>query len=427
MPRRADDLFPRIASFQALLAAAGRAARGKRRKPGAAAFLAGLETELLRLERELRDGTYRPGAYTRIELHDPKHRIVSAAPFRDRVVHHAVCAVVEPIFAHGFIANSFANRLGKGTHRAIACYEAWRNRHSHVLRCDIHRYFPAIDHAILKAGFRRRIRCARTLDLLDRIVDGSNAQEPVVLHFPGDDLFAPHGRRRGLPIGNLTSQFAANLYLDPLDHFATEVLRAPYLRYVDDFALFADDPAQLEDWRVRIARFLEGRRLRLHATKTFIAPTAEPAEFLGFVLHPGGRRALPGDNVQRFRKRLRGLRDRWRAGSITEAEIRSRIGAWIAHADHADTWRLQRAIFDGGWFDRSLPPPSEPGRSPAPRPPRRVLEQQSGEHPLGEPQQEHHGQPQRQQRVPCGEHAAMPGPGRPRPPRASRSCVQDRP
>jgi len=178
--RRHTGLFGQIASFAALHTAARKAVWGKRRKPGAAAFLANLETELLRLERTLRDGSYRPGHYVEIEIRDPKKRTVSAAPFRDRVVHHALCAVVEPIFERGFIASSFANRRGKGTHRAIDAYERYRDRHAHVPRCDIYRYFPAIDHAILKAAFRRRIACERTLWLLDLIVDASNRQVPPV-------------------------------------------------------------------------------------------------------------------------------------------------------------------------------------------------------------------------------------------------------
>jgi len=360
MPTKHDGLFARVANFQALLAAAKRAIRGKRKKPGGAAFMANLETELLSLERELRGATYKPGRYVKIELFDPKHRIVSAAPFRDRVVHHALCDVVDPIFASGFIAHSFANQTGKGTHRAVAAYERYRDRHAHVLRCDIFRYFPAIDHAVLKHDFRRRIACSRTLTLMDKIVDGSNPQEPVNLHFPGDDLFAPFQRRRGLPIGNLTSQFFANLYLDPLDHYVTEVLRAPYVRYVDDFALFHDDPHVLDCWRGQIANFLEVRRLRLHPKKTFIVATAAPAEFLGFVLLPGGRRRLPEGNIRRFRNRLRSLRDQWRAGSIERGDIEQRVGAWIAHASHADTWRLRHAIFEDGWFD----PSSGPGQPP---------------------------------------------------------------
>ena len=359
MVRRHDHLFDRIADFGALHAAAKRAILGKRRKPSASAFYANLEGELLRLERQLRDGSYRPGRYVTIEVHDPKKRLVSAAPFRDRVVHHALCTVIQPIFEAGFIDHSFANRKGKGSHRAIETFEGYRNRHAYVLRCDVFRYFPAIDHAILKVEFRRRIACARTLALMDLIIDRSNAQEPVELHFPGDDLFAPYQRRRGLPIGNLTSQFFANLYLNRFDHFVTEVLRAPFVRYVDDFALFDDNPAVLSEWRTRIDQFLEGRRLRLHPDKTQIVPTSDPAHFLGFMLHADGGRMLPEDNVRRFRNRLRGLRDQWRAGTIEPDDVGARIGAWIAHAEQADTWRLRHAIFEGGWFQ---PRPLKPER-----------------------------------------------------------------
>lgn len=352
MPRKADDLFGGIASFRALHAAALEAVKGKRRKPGAAAFMANLEKELLRLEAQLQEGSYRPGGYTTFVVKDPKERFISAAPFRDRVVHHALCAVIEPIFERGFIAESYANRRGKGSHRAVARYERYRDNYSHVLRCDIFRYFPSIDHEVLKADLRRRIGCERTLALLDRIVNGSNEQEPVNLYFPGDDLFTPFERRRGLPIGNLTSQLFANIYLDPLDHFAKEVLRAKgYLRYVDDVALFHDDAEALAQWRERIGISLAQRPLRLHPKKTHIATARKPARFLGFELRRGGRRRLPEQSVTRFRNRLRGLRDRWRSGGIERGEAVQRINAWVAHAGHADTLGLRHAIFRGGWFD----------------------------------------------------------------------------
>ncbi|MBM3559755.1 MAG: RNA-directed DNA polymerase [Alphaproteobacteria bacterium] len=361
MPTRHSELFRDIANFPALVTAARRAVRGKRRKPGAAAFMAGLEREILRLEREIRGGTWRPGRYTEIEVHEPKRRVVSAAPFRDRVVHHALCAVIEPIFERGFVFDSYANRAGKGSHAAVARYESFRDRYRHVLRCDIYRYFPAIDHEILKRDIRRRIACAQTLRLVDAVIDGSNPQEPVELYYSGDDLFTPFGRRRGLPIGNLTSQFFANVFLDGFDHYVKEVLRAPgYLRYVDDFALFHDDAAVLAEWRRRIESWLGRRRLSLHPGKTFAAPTAAPAAFLGYVLLPGGVRRLPDDNVRRFRNRLRGLRDGWRAGAVTREAIERRIGAWIAHAEHADTWRLRAAIFRDGWFDPSRGPDRSP-------------------------------------------------------------------
>ena len=382
--RRHDGLFDRIASFDALVAAALRAVAGKRRTPVPAAFLANLETETLRLERELRAERWRPGRYVEIEVTDPKRRLVSAAPFRDRVVHHAVHAVVAPLFERGFIHHGYANRVGRGTHRAVARYERLRDRHRHVLRGDVFRYFPAIDHAILKADLRRRIACRRTLAVLDRIIDGSNPQEPVHGYYPGDDLFTPYERRRGLPIGNLTSQLFSNVYLDRFDHFVTDVLRAPYLRYVDDFALFADDPARLEAWRARAERFLEGRRLSLHPAKTRVAPAAAPAEFLGYVLLPGGRRRLPEANVRRFRNRLRGLRDRWRAGTGGRR--------WSSASPRG--WRTRRTPTRGGCAARSSGtggsrPRGCGRRCRGPDRPlsscvaRRFVEQQSAEPPFG--------------------------------------------
>ena len=352
MARRADGLFPEIASFAALEAAAQRAARGKRRKPGVAAFLARLENELLRLERELLAGSWRPGRYVEIAVRDPKPRTVSAAPFRDRVVHHALCAAIGPVFERGFVFDSYANRRGKGTHRAVARYERFRSRFAAVLRCDIYRYFPAIDHAVLKSDVRRRIGCERTLGLIDAVIDGSNPQEPVHRCYPGDDLFTPFERRRGLPIGNLTSQLFANVYLDGLDHFVKEVIRSPgYLRYMDDFALFHDDPAVLEEWRVRIGAYLSRRRISLHPRKTHVVETAQPTTFLGYVLLPDGRRRLPEANVRRFRNRLRGMRDRIRAGVMTLEEAQPRVASWVAHARQANTRRLRRALFRGGPFD----------------------------------------------------------------------------
>jgi len=404
MPRRHDDLFDRVASFPALVGAARTAVRGKRKKPGAAAFMANLETECLKLERELRSGRWRPGRFVTFEVREPARRLISAAPFRDRVVHHALYAVIAPLFERGFIHDSYANRVGKGTHAAVERYERFRNRYRFVLRCDIYQFFPAIDHDILKADLRRRLRCERTLTLCDAIIDHSNPQEPVELYFPGDDLFAPMSRRRGLPIGNLTSQFFQNVYLDPLDHFITERLRVgAYLRYVDDFALFADGVDELAACQERIARFLEGRRLVLHPRKTLIQPTAEPATFLGYELLPD-RRRLPEDNVRRFRNKLRGLRDRWRTRSVGRDEVERRVGAWMAHAAHADSWRLRRAIFAGGWFEPAGPgrPPGVAGSS------RRFLEQQSEESPVGQPQQEQHRQPEQQQRLPGRQHASRP-------------------
>jgi RNA-directed DNA polymerase len=353
MVQRHNDLFEGIASFQALNAAAQRAVAGKRRKPGAAAFMANLERELLRLERELLSGTYRTGRYLELVVRDPKRRVVSAAPFRDRVVHHALVGVLGPLFERGFIDQSYANRKGKGTHRAVHCFEHLRDRHAHVLRADIWRYFPAIDHAVLKADLRRRVACPQTLVLCDVIIDGSNAQEPAEWFFPGDDLLSVAQHRRGLPLGNLTSQFFANVYLDGFDHWATEVLQAAYLRYVDDFALFSNQRSQLLEWQAQMEHYLAQRRLRLHPTKTQLLLTKEPQRFLGFDLLAGGGRRLVPANVTRFRARLEGLRRDWARGTVSAHEVQTQVQGWVAHAQHANTHRLRHSLFKGGWFDPS--------------------------------------------------------------------------
>ncbi len=397
-------MFEQIASFPHLLQAMQRAACGKRSKPGVSAFLNRQEKSLIQLRDQLQSGTWQGGGYTVIEVRDPKPRRISAAPFADRVIHHALCDVVAPLFERGFINDSYANRVGFGQHRAVARYEHYRDRYRYVLRCDIYRYFPAIDHAILKCDYRRRITCPRTLDLLDIIVDGSNPQEPVNILFPGDDLLTFAGRKLGLPLGNLTSQLFGNIYLNGFDHYVKEVLRAPYLRYVDDFALFANDIATLERWQAQMATYLAGRRLLLHPRKTFISATAEPAQFLGYVLHRGGMRTLPPENVQRFRGRLQALRTRWKNGDQNETAIRQRIQSWIAHASHADTRRLRQTIFRGGWFDPAIE--GLPIRAAW-----RFVEQRTTERPRGESQQQRPCETEQQQRLPSCQIALPPEPG----------------
>ena len=223
--KRAGKLWPHLISFPNLLVAARRAAAGKRTRPDVARFLMNLEWELIGLQRELRDGSYEPGRYRTFEIHEPKPRLISAAPFRDRVVHHAVTQVLEPIFEKRFSQDSFACRKGLGTHRAIAKAKQGMRRYRFVLKCDIRKYFPSIDHDILKGQLAAAVKCRRVLDLAGRIIDGSNPQELVNSYFPGDDLFAPFERRRGLPLGNQTSQFFANVYLDPLDQRISRELR----------------------------------------------------------------------------------------------------------------------------------------------------------------------------------------------------------
>ena len=199
-------------AFDNLLLAYRKARLGKRGKTAVAAFGLGLERELIDLQQELMNGEYRPGRYRLFQIYERKARQIAAAPFRDRVVHHALMNVIEPPLDRRFIYDCYACRRGKGTHVAVARYQHWSRRYAYALKLDISRYFPSVDHDLLKAKLRRCIGDRRVLDLMDGIIDSSPLFEGErISYFPGDDLLTPLARRRGIPIGNLTSQFFANL------------------------------------------------------------------------------------------------------------------------------------------------------------------------------------------------------------------------
>jgi retron-type reverse transcriptase len=227
---RAGNLCDSVASFENLYAAAYRVLRGKRDRAAAGDFFSDLEGSLFRLQEELRGGSYRPGGYRTFWIREPKPRLISAAPFRDRVVHHALVNVIEPVFERRFIHHSYACRTGKGTHACLDQFVRRARSSRYVLKMDVARFFPSLDHGVLKEQIRRAIKDPRVLALCDVIIDGSNEQEQVANFFPGDGLLAPLEHRHGIPIGNLTSQFYANVYLDALDHF---VVAGPADRIAD--------------------------------------------------------------------------------------------------------------------------------------------------------------------------------------------------
>jgi hypothetical protein len=283
--------------------------------------------------------------------------------------------VLEPVLEARFTAYSFASRKGFGQHRALALAREACRRHRHVLKCDIRKYFPSMDHEILKEQLARVVKCRPTLDLAARIIDGSNPQEPVEHYFPGDTLFTPSSRRRGLPIGNQTSQFFGNVYLNGLDHFVLRELKpALYLRYVDDFVLFGDDKRTLRAMRERIQTFLDTCRLSLHDRKSRVYACAEGLTFLGWRLLPDQAR-IARPNVVRMRRRLRKMQELYHGGRIGFEDFRRRVQSWLGHAAFGDTWQLRTQLLDS-----CILVPAEHGRNA-----RRLLEQQSTERPRVEP------------------------------------------
>ncbi|MGK7950765.1 MAG: reverse transcriptase domain-containing protein [Xenococcaceae cyanobacterium] len=351
--KRYGNLWQEIISFENILLAARKAQKGKRFRPNVLAFNDNLEQELHQLHTELSAKTYCPGKYKTFEIIDPKPRIISAAPYRDRVVHHALCNIIVPIIERTFIDDSYANRLGYGTHRALRKFTKFARSSKYILQCDIRKYFPSIDREILKQIIRRKIKCQDTLWLIDTIIDNSNPQKPVIEYFPGDNLLTPVQRQKGLPIGNLTSQFFANVYLNSFDHFVKEKLRVKkYLRYVDDFALFSDDCEFLAQARWAIEDYLTDLRLKIHPVKSQLLETRHGANFVGFrILRDRVR--VRSDNLRRARIRIKQLQTDHARGEVSWQKVVQRLQSWSAHLQHGDTYRLRQDIFSQYTFTRS--------------------------------------------------------------------------
>jgi len=356
-------MFTSIVQWDNLWLAYRKAARGKRSTASVARFEFQVADRLVELQDELRTRSYHPGPYTHFTIHEPKRRKISAAPFRDRVVHHALCNVIELIFEQRFIADSYANRVGKGTHRAIDRVQHFAHRYRYVLRMDVVQHFPSLDHAILRQAIADVIHDPDVLWLVDLILAsgaGVLASEYTMVYFPGDDLWAIN-RPRGLPIGNLTSQFWSNVYMSGLDYFVKKTLGCrAYLRYVDDFALFSDSKKQLWAWKRAVIDYLATQRLTVHETAAQVQPVATGIPWLGFVVYPT-HRLLKRRNAVNFTRRFERNVDLFASGNITFAELDASVQGWINHVCYADTWGLRRTILGRKRFS---PPPRPTKPSP---------------------------------------------------------------
>jgi retron-type reverse transcriptase len=340
------ETYSKIHNLLNLWQAFTKASKGRRSKPSVASFEYNLEAELIELRDELRNETYLPGNYDNFTVHEPKRRLISAAPFRDRVVHHALINVIGEPLERKFIHDSYANRVGKGTHKALDRCTYFMRCHQYVLQCDVTQFFPSIDHQILNGILSRNVRDKRTMRLVGLILasgEGILKNEYDMVYFAGDDLLAAN-RPRGLPIGNLTSQFWANVYLNELDQFVKRTLKVrAYLRYVDDFVLFSNDKTQLKEWRFALIEFLAKLRLTMHENRAHAQACKSGIPFLGFIVFPDHRRLKPAKGYA-FQRRLRALHKALLNGEIERKALDIRLLAWAAHASHGDTFGLRRAI-----------------------------------------------------------------------------------
>lgn len=324
-----------------LYSAYKKAAKGKRGKPGVAAFEHRLEEQLIDLHSSFITNTYTPGRYVNFYIKDPKRRLISAAPFRDRVVHHALCNVIEPLFEPGFIFDSYANRVGKGTHRARTRAQQFARQFRFVLHLDVKQFFPGIDHRVLQRLLFRKVKDERLQRVINLILESGKHIHKTkrIDYFEGDSLFDVL-RPRGLPIGNLTSQFWANVYLNGLDQFIKRRLKCKgYLRYVDDLLLFSDEKKILWRWKRAIVDYLAGLRLRLHPCAQ-VRPVREGFGYLGFQIFPEKIRLKRRKGVN-FRRKLYIA---CAAETPDVQQINASVEGWMNHARYGNTIGLQKVI-----------------------------------------------------------------------------------
>lgn len=358
--RRQFDILERFANFEALYGAHMRARKGKRDRAEVMRFSQDLEAQLLQLCRQLQAGAFRTGRYRFFRVFEPKERTVAALPYRDRVVHHALIHEIQPLFERSFHHDSYACRDGKGMHagadRAQQFLRQVQRGHGriYVLKADISKYFDNIDHGVLKRLLRRRIGCPATLAVCDEIIDST----AVV----GD--LTP----KGLPLGNLTSQLWANVYLHELDEFVKHGLREKrYLRYMDDFCIVHHDKAHLHQVREQIEAFLWDQLRLTTNSKTQVFPVGAKngrgLDFLGYKIWPHCRRVRK-DCVLRMRKKMRRMQRQYARGDIELDDVRAVVASWIGHTSHADSDRLQAELLGSFAFKR---PAAVPRSSHKPR------------------------------------------------------------
>lgn len=344
--KRYERIFERIVSPEHLFAAWEAFRSDKQNKRDVAQFQWNLEPELFRLQRELASGRYRHGAYTSFYISDPKQRHIHKATVRDRVLHHAVFSVLNPIFEPTFIPASFSCRIGKGTHKAVDYLTRMTRSVSRngtkacfVLKCDVQKFFASVDHEILLKLLQRRINDGRAMELLREIVGSFRSDRSTLFE------------AKGLPIGNLTSQLFANVYLNEFDQFVKHELRVQhYARYTDDFALVGQTEDELRALLPQISRFLRDRlALTLHPRKIALRRLGQGVDFLGYVVFPYHRLVRTRTRQRMFAK-LRRRVEAFRAGTVSEEQLEQSLQSYRGVLSHASSYRLQQKLENQYWF-----------------------------------------------------------------------------
>jgi retron-type reverse transcriptase len=333
------NLYKEICSIKNLYKAYLKAKSGKSKKPYVILFSEDLDNELKKLNQELLNYIYKPKKLKKFIIRDPKTRTIHASAFRDRIVHHAIVNIIEPIFEKIFIYDSFASRKNKGTHLAVKRIEEFIRKVSgngrlikeainnnqiegYCLKADIKSYFDNVNHEVLLNVIKKKVRDEKTLWLIKQILD----------NFEGKEI------GRGMPLGNLTSQFFANVYLNELDYFVKHILKAKYyIRYVDDFVIIHRSKKRLEYYKKEIENFLITKlKIWLHPAKSKIIVLRNGITFLGYRIF-FHYKLLVKRNIRFIQSRIGDFNQ----GKISKEQLESCFSGWSGYAKWANTYKLR--------------------------------------------------------------------------------------
>jgi len=357
-------MFEQICDLKHLFDAHKLAQLDNRYKRKICAFTFALEENLFHLRYEMQKGFYLPRPYTYFTLHDPKTRAIAAPDIRDRVVQHALVSVIQPLFEKQFIHDSYACRTNKGTHFAAmrlkrflmaARCQYGKDIPIYVLQCDIRKFFQSISWDILLIIIGKTVKCPRTLNLVRTIVTThQSATVPKQINDTQMSLFdqvtstnpsISVETRTGLPIGNLTSQLFANIYLNQLDHFVRDRLRVRhYARYMDDFLIIHPDKEYLKDLQKQIAVFLQSELdLSLHPKKLTIKNVDCGVPFVGYRIFYD-HVLVRGVTLHRIERNYRSKIKQVKRGTLTEQKLAETRASIMGHFKHADTYGLTKSL-----------------------------------------------------------------------------------
>ncbi len=331
------SIFEKITAENNIYQAYKRALRGKNKYTRGAIIFSADETQnLQRLRKDLLAGTYKFDGYTRFKVYEPKERIIDAPGFKDKVVQLAVNNILKHVYFPSFIYDSYASIDRKGTHECVDRIQHFMRKAKwqwgtgvYIIKIDVKKFFYSIDRKILKSLLPKKIKCTRTLKLLNHIIDSADAIDP-----------------RGLPLGNTLSQLFANVYLNEVDHYCKRRLSLKYyVRYMDDMIIFVRNKNVAREVKEKICHYLN-RTLDLVANKnkTKIFPMSQGINAVGFKIHPT-HRLLRNGSKKRIKRKAKKMRSLIEKGCMTVEKAEQILNSWLGHAKHGNSYNfIQRLI-----------------------------------------------------------------------------------